>query len=117
MLDIKNEGILETVKTMMGGAVEYSEGEFDTELVVDINTVLSILNQMGIGKQNFVLIGDEVWADFLGQEDESKYQQVKTYVYLKVKQMFDPPSNSSVLNALQERINELEWRIHNLANY
>lgn len=117
MANIESDLILESVKAGIGGALSYCDDTFNTELIIEINTALSILKQIGIGREDFVLTYDESWADFFGEEDDPKYMQAKSYVYLKVRQVFDPPTNSTVAKAIESRIAELEWRLHNLANY
>lgn len=112
-----SDSILISVKQMIGGPIDYCSDSFDSELITDINTVLSTLNQMGIGDPEFILTGDELWSDFLGDMEESKYKQIRTYVYLKVRQLFDPPSSSIIANALDAQMKELEWRLYSLANY
>lgn len=116
MTDI-SDSILISVKAMLGGAIDYTNNSFDRELITDINAVLSTLNQIGIGDPEFIFTGDELWSDFLGDMEESKYKQIRTYVYLKVRQMFDPPSSSIIANALDAQMKELEWRLYSLANY
>lgn len=85
---------------------------FDQDLVIHINTVLGILSQLGVGSfvDNFKITGeDENWGEYL--LDETNLEPVKTYVYLKTKMVFDPPTSSSVAEAYKNAITELEWRI------
>lgn len=105
-----NESILNTIKLMLG--VEKNCDQFDTDIIIDINSVLFILNQLGIGKKNFCITGsgEETWGDFIG--DESKLQAVKTYVYLRVRLLFDPPASATLVNTITESIKEYGWRLN-----
>lgn len=103
-----DESILTSIKKLLGpGADTY----FDTDIIIHINTALSILTQIGVGPPEGFTIEDEFaeWSDFL--DDNKKIAMVKTYVYLKVKLVFDPPTLGSVLEAHQNAITELESRI------
>lgn len=108
---IRTDNILETIKKMLGMDPQYRA--FDTDIRVNINSYLSSLVQMGIGPpEGFMLIdGNEVWSDFLA--DAKDIEAAKTYLYLKVKIVFDPPSSSSVLEAMNRAATELEWRLAN----
>jgi len=106
-----SESILLTIKDMLGLPSVYDKA-FDGELLVDINSVISILEQIGIGDGTFDVTSDqETWSDFLG-EDITKFKMVKTYVYAKTKLIFDPPTNSVLLNKLQDLANEHEFRLN-----
>ena len=76
-----------------------------------INSVFSILHQLGVGpEKSFSIQGDtETWDDFI--EDDTNFNDVRTYIYLKVRLIFDPPSSSAVMSAMERQISELEWRI------
>lgn len=102
------ESILNSVKSHIG--ISETETHFDPDIIIHINSVFSILRQMGIGPTTtFSIIDDKaIWDDFL---DDDYFNEVKTYMYLKVKMVFDPPTNSNVMNAMKEQINELEWRL------
>lgn len=101
--------ILTSVKKLLGLTEDYEF--FDGDIIVHINSVFSILNQLGIGPENGFSIIDKnaVWSDFL--PDSSKLEMVKSYVFLKVKMLFDPPLNSSVSASIEKQLSELEWRI------
>ena len=106
-----SESILLTIKDMLGLPSTYDKA-FDGELLVDINSVISILEQLGIGDGTFDVTSDEeTWSDFLGS-DLQKFKLVKTYIYAKTKLMFDPPTNSVLLNKLQDLANEHEFRLN-----
>lgn len=101
-----NESILTSIKKLLGIAEEYTH--FDQDLIIEINTYLTRLYQVGVGKENFYIEDStKTWSDFL--VDEAKYQQAKTYVYLRVRQIFDPPQSSTANEAMKENIRELEW--------
>lgn len=104
--------ILKDVKKMIGPSEIYDQ--FDTDLVININSVFNILQQMGVGPAKGFSItadGDETWNDYVkDMEDDNIIQMVKSYMYLKVRLQFDPPTGS-VLSAYQEQIKEYEWRL------
>lgn len=103
--------ILEDVKKLIGPSASYEA--FDTELIIHINSVFSILKQMGVGPQDetFKITGtSEDWYDFF--EEGENLEMVKTYVFLKVKMIFDPPQSSSVADAYNRQIQEFEWRLN-----
>lgn len=103
------ESILIYIRQMLIGNDD--ETHFDPDIIIHINSVFSILNQMGVGpKETFSIVDDKAtWSDFI--EDDADYNEVKTYMYLKVKMIFDPPSSSSVMDAFKRQIDELEWRL------
>lgn len=105
------ESILETIKKMLG--LPKDEVSFDTDILVHINTVFSNLTQMGIGpEEGFTITGyDETWSQFI-TSDPLKTQQIKSYIYLKVKTVFDPTANSNVAEAFNKTISELEYRLY-----
>lgn len=105
------ESILQTIKRMIGPSM--LSNEFDTDLVVHINSVLFDLNELGVGPtEGFVVTGDtETWEDFLGPNVKN-LEAVKTFIYLKVKMIFDPPTIGGVINAYEKLIKEYEWRIN-----
>ena len=107
---IMEVSILNTIKKMLD--VDPSYTAFDNDILVHINSALMILTQMGVGSQSdFSITGaTEEWSDFL--EDKTNFDAVKTYIYLKVKLVFDPPTSSSVLQAYEKVISELEWRLN-----
>ena len=108
------DSILISVKKSMGIAEECED--FDDELMLFINSVFSTLNQLGVGPETGFAIQDDIanWSDYLN--DDLNLNFVKTYVCLKVKLMFDPPSSSTVIEAINREIKELEWRINVVAD-
>ena len=107
------DSILISVKKLIGLSEDYNY--FNPDLIIDINSVLMILYQMGVGSKTPFHIEDdsETWQDFFG-EDVVDIDAVKTYVALKVKLMFDPPVASAHMQAIQETIKELEWRLYSV---
>jgi len=103
------ESILTSIKKLLGIAEEYTH--FDADLIMHINSVFSILTQIGVGPPEGFSIKDEssVWQDFI--PEKSKWELIKSYVYMKVKLLFDPPLNSAVIESANRIISELEWRI------
>lgn len=85
--------------------------QFDSDLVMYVNSVFMTLHQLGIGpKEGFKIEGsDETWSDFIGPRLD--LGSVETYVCLKVRLLFDPPANSFLLDAINEQLKELEWRL------
>lgn len=105
------ESILTSIKKLLGIMEDYSH--FDIDIIMHINTVLSMnLRQLGVGPSTgFAIQGaGETWDDFLGSGED--YEAVKTYVYLKVRLLFDPPTASNVLEAIKSQIAEYEWRLN-----
>lgn len=105
------DSILISIKKLLGISREYKN--FDTDIIMHINTVFMTLNQIGVGPDEGFMIEDEKdeWSDYI---DESQYNfnSVKSYIHLRVKLLFDPPTNSTVMEALKESIKELEWRLN-----
>lgn len=103
------ESILDSVKKDLGITVEYTH--FDPDIILGINTSLSILNQLGVGPAGGFKITDRTstWSEFLG--DDAKLEMVKTYVAKKTKQFFDPPQTGPLANALDQTLKEMEWRV------
>ena len=110
MQDIMQDSILMTIRKLVCGN-PYAD-HFDTDLLVHINTCFSILNQLGIGPENGFVVTDETqsWSSYIA--DNYILNMVKTYVTLKVKKIFDPPLTSSVLEAMDKEISQLEWRLN-----
>lgn len=104
-----NSSILLSVKKMLGPSADYDI--FDPELIIYINSVFGTLHQLGVGpEEKFVITGDsELWSDFTTEGEE--IEEVKSYMYLRVRLLFDPPSSSFVLSSFKEQIKELEWRL------
>lgn len=105
-----DESILTTIKELLGSNESYIQ--FDSEITRAINTVFSELTQMGVGPETGFFIIDKiaVWTDFI--QDMSKFEMIKSYVHLKVKLLFDPPSSSILIDNINKQIARLEWRLY-----
>lgn len=104
------ESILTSIKKMLGITEDYTH--FDADIIMHINSVFSILTQLGVGPSKGFMIQDEkaIWSDFLG--DGTDMEAVKSYMYLKVKLLFDPPLSSAVIESTNRMISEYEWRLN-----
>ena len=102
--------ILDSIKKLLGIPSEATE--FDTDILIHINSVFSILTQLGVGPSSGFSIEDSSaeWSDFIG--DDSRLSDVKSFVYLKSRLLFDPPASSSAMDAMNRMASELEWRIN-----
>lgn len=102
--------ILDSTKKVL--QVQWDYDVFDADIIMHINSVFSILNQLGIGPENGYRIesADETWDAFLG--DDLRLNAVKSYMYLRVRMLFDPPQTSYLLEALKQQKEELEWRLN-----
>ena len=102
--------ILTTIKKMLGLDKDYDV--FDEEIKVHINSVFMYLNQLGVGPDTpYSITGEsEKWLQFTPDVDDAN--ALKTYMYLRIKLMFDPPNTSFVLKSIQDQITELEWRLN-----
>ena len=105
-----DSSILTDIKQMLGIGAEYTA--FDADIIANINAAIGVLNQIGIGVEDFFLEGDtQTWDDLVGPA-RCGFQIIKQYVYLKVKNVFDPPASGVVLEANNELIKELEYRLN-----
>lgn len=103
------DSILNSVKKVLGLDPDYDA--FDPDILMHINTVLTTLNQIGIGPEEGFMVEDDtaVWATFLG--DDLRLNSVKTYVYLRVRLLFDPPQTSYLIDSMEQQRKEIEWRL------
>ena len=100
--------ILKDIKSLLG--IEMDDSSFDTELLIHIGSVCTILNQLGVGSNIGSLIDkDTTWFDVLGERKDLEI--VKTYIFLKIRLLFDPPQNSFLVKAIETQCSEYEWRI------
>ena len=105
------ESILTSIKKLLLISENYKQ--FDPDIIMHINSVFMTLQQLGVGPSEGFYIEDEFaeWTDFV--DDITQIQAVKTYIFLKVKLLFDPGSiGSSTLAAYERQIQELEWRLN-----
>lgn len=105
------ESILTSIKKMLG--IEENYTHFDADLVMHINSVFFILTQMGVGPSSGFTIQDKsgTWNAFL-QGDPTKLALVKSYIFLKVRLLFDPPQSSFAVESINRQISEFEWRLN-----
>lgn len=104
------DSILTSIKKLLGISEDYEH--FDADIIMHINSVLAILAQLGVGPTEGFSIRDKTatWGDYIG-ENAKKLNDVQMYIYLRVKLIFDPPSSASVIEAMTNAKNELEWRL------
>ena len=103
------DSILDSIKKLLGIQPEYRA--FDEDLIIHINTVFAILNQIGIGPREGFFIVDEStnWDEYMSDINQAS---VRTYVYLKVRLLFDPPGSGILVDSINRMISELEWRLY-----
>ena len=106
-----NESILNSIKKLLG--INADTTVFDQEITIHINTVFSELAQIGIGpEEGYMITGpSNVWSEFC-KNDFPLLSNVKTYVYLKVRLLFDPPTTSPLIEAINQQIKEIGWRMY-----
>lgn len=103
------ESILTSIKKLLGIMEDCID--FDIDIIIHINSVFMILTQIGVGPEEGFAIKDKfsIWTDFV---PEGYVESVKTYVYLRVKLLFDPPASSSVMESIKRQADEIEWRLN-----
>ena len=104
------ESILTSIKKLLGITEDYTH--FDADIIMHINSAISVLTQLGVGPDEGYRItsAEDTWSDFIG--DDPRFDMVKTYVFQKVRLMFDPPVSSSATEAAKNAIAEFEWRLN-----
>lgn len=104
------ESILTSIKKLLGLTESYDH--FDADIIMHINSVFMALTQMGVGPSEGFVIEDETttWSDFA--ENTIPIESVKSYIYLRVRLLFDPPSSSAVIESMNRMISEFEWRLN-----
>jgi len=109
-MDLSTNSILASIKKMLGLEDDYTP--FDMDIIVHINSALMTLNQLGVGPdKGFQIEGyNETWDDL--EISLEMIGAVKNYIYLSVKTLFDPPTNSFVMDAMQKQIEQLGWRLN-----
>lgn len=108
------DSILISTKKILNISAEYTA--FDIDIITHINSVFNILNQMGIGLENYFIENtEETWDQFLG--DGAGLNMVRSYVFLKVRMLFDPPTASFGIEAMNNQIKEFEWRLSTLREW
>lgn len=104
------ESIMKSIKKTLNLDADYEA--FDQDVLTHINSVFSTLNQLGVGPTQGFMIEDsgKTWDEFFG--DDPRLNHIKTYVYLRVRLLFDPPTTGFHVTAMKEQIQELEWRLN-----
>ncbi len=102
------DSILDSVKSYCG--ILPDDTSFDSDIIMSINAIMVVLNQFGVGPSAPFVVDDssQTWSDFLGDKPIGGVQE---YVNMRVRMLFDPPASSYVKQALDEQIDEFEWRI------
>lgn len=109
-MDKMTDSIFVTIKKMLGLGADYTP--FDAEIMVHINSVILNLTQMGIGPKDGFMVLDynQKWSDFL--PSNVNLEAAKTYIYLQVKMLFDPPTNSFVMDSYEKQSEKMLWRLN-----
>jgi hypothetical protein len=104
------QSILISTKKVLGIAADYTA--FDLDIITHINAAFSTLTQLGVGPPEGFMIEDDTteWYDYI--EDDVQLNTIKSYVFLKVRQLFDPPTTSYLIAAMEKQIQEFEWRLN-----
>lgn len=105
------ESILTSIKKLLGIVEDYTQ--FDTDIIIHINSAISILTQLGVGSSDGFSITDKraTWRDFVGDSSVSILSMSKTFIYMKVRLIFDPPQSSAAIESLKQLIDEMSFRI------
>lgn len=105
-----NDSILTSIKKLLG--IGEDDTSFDTDILLHINSTFSVLTQLGIGPKEGYSIGSksETWSEYI--DDNKKQQMVVSYMYLKVRLLFDPPQSSVLVQAIKDQISEHEFRLN-----
>lgn len=108
------DSILTSIKKLLG--ISEEDEHFDPDIIMHINSVFMILTQLGVGPAEGFRIEDEMstWNDFT--DNMHQVEAVKSYMYMKVKLLFDPPLNSSAVESMKNLIQELEFRLNLVAD-
>lgn len=106
---MEEDSVLISMKKLIGMERDY--GQFDIDLIININSVFAVLNQIGVGPDKVFSIksDSEKWSDFI---EEDMWVMAKTYMYQKLRLIFDPPQNSFTVQALEKQIEEWVWRLN-----
>ena len=105
-----DESILTSIKKLLGPSED--DTSFDTDIIIHINTAIMVLTQLGVGPSTGFAISDKTktWKDFIG--DRIDLEAIKTFIYLKVRLVFDPPTSTVAIEAMKEAVKEYEFRIN-----
>lgn len=104
------QSILTSTKKVLGIAADYTA--FDLDIITHINAAFSTLTQLGVGPAEGFMIedADAEWYDYI--ENDIQLNTVKSYIFLKVRYLFDPPTTSYLITAMEKQIQEFEWRLN-----
>ena len=104
------DSILTSIKKLLGIPEEYTQ--FDQDIIMHINSAFFTLAQLGVGEDpGYAITGStETWSDFF-KDQEWVIETVKSYIYLRVRLLFDPTTTSAVLESMNKQIAEMEWRM------
>lgn len=104
------ESILTSIKKLLGIQEDYTH--FDADIIMHINSVFMDLTQIGVGPSEGFVIEDDTstWTDFVGET--IKFDAIKTYTYLRVKLIFDPPASAKAVESMQRDADKIEWRLN-----
>ena len=104
-----DDSILDSIKKLLGFDPNYTA--FDTDIMIHINSTIMGLEQLGVGNNNYQISSkDDTWGNYLSGTNIN-LEAVKSYIYLKVRLIFDPPATSFTIEAYQKQIAEYEWRL------
>lgn len=109
------QSILDSIKKLLGIEAEYTQ--FDTDIIMHINSTFAKLDQIGITPTGTVyqINGkEETWEEFIGSE--IAINMVRSYMYTAVRLLFDPPATSFGIQAMKEQCSDYEWRLRELQN-
>ena len=109
------DSILTSIKKLLGITDDYEH--FDADIIIHINSVLMVLTQLGIGPAEGFAIEDKnaKWTDFVPDTSPFKMKAIQTYIYLRVRLLFDPPQSGTVIDMINNQIAEYEWRLNAIA--
>jgi len=112
-INVKDSILLSIKKLLM---IDPSYEVYDDDIIMHINATLSVLTQMGVGKEGGLTISDanNTWDEFIDLSNND-FNTIKSYVYLKVKLLFDPPQNSALIESINNQIKEFEYRLYTCA--
>lgn len=110
MADPQMESVLDSLKKMLGFEPDYAA--FDMDIIIHTNSIFATLNQLGVGPKETYQITDRsnVWSEFTN--GLPFINDVKTYMYFRLRLIFDPPTTSFGLTAIEKQVTELEWRLN-----
>lgn len=106
------ESILTSIKLLLGMTEDYDA--YDPQVIMHINSVFTVLKQLGVGPEKGFRIEDKTatWADYITETEDLTFDSVKSYIYAKVRLIFDPPASSAHIKALEDTVREFECRLN-----